>query len=230
MMTDRLGFQIMPMVSVDSHILKWEIKDNYTGLQQVRGLNGQPTRVKRIGHNMYEMVPGAYGEFVDISEEELTSRRKTGTFGEPIDITDLVSEAEEHLEERELDRAENIIWTLLTTGTFSVSSPLGYVLHTDVFPIQTFTAGVPWATFATAVPLQNFRDVQLLSPGKGVSFGAQARAIMSRVTLNNMLSNSNQLDIAGRRVSGLTTVLSLGEINSILLNEDLPQIQVYDEG
>jgi hypothetical protein len=221
-------FDLFPMTSVDAHILKWEQFDRYQGLAQVRGLNGEPPKVKRIGIKQYQMVPGAYGEFVEIDEQELTVRRQIGTFGDPINLDDVVTQAQEHLQQREVDRIRLILWTLLSTGTFSVATVMGGISHQDTYPIQTFTAGVTWATSATATPLANFRSVQLLSRGYSVNFGAQATAFMNRTTFNTMISNTNNTDIAGRRTSGLLTVLNLEEVNKVLAGEDLPQIVIYD--
>jgi hypothetical protein len=225
----RLGLQIMPMRNVDSHILRWDQKDNYIGLQQARGLNGEPTRVKRVGGKTYQMEPGVYGEFVRIDEIELTTRRQWGTVNTPISIDDLVMEAQDDLLQRRLDRVEQIIWNVLQ-GTFSVTGPTGAVIHTDTYTVQTFSAGVTWATTATAVPLQNFRSVQLLSRGYSVNFGVQAQAIMNRSTFNNLVANTNSADLFGKRTTGLATVLGLKDINMVLGNEDLPQIVIYDEG
>jgi len=223
-------FEIMPIESVDAHILMWEQEDNYVGLQQIRGLNGQPPRVKKTGAKRYMMQPGVYGEYTTIDELELTERRQWGTFGQPVSIDDLVMREQDRLLGRRLDRAEFIGWTLLTTGTFSISGPDGQVLHTDSFTLQTASAAVPWATFATATPLKDFRAVQLLSRGHSVNFGAAAKAYMNRVTFNNLVSNTNTNDLAGRRTSGLQSVLNLSEINSVMAGEDLPQIVIFDGG
>lgn len=227
----RYIFTILPIATIDSHNLEWEQEDDYTGLQQVRGLNGQPPRVQHVGGKRFVMEPGVYGEHMVVDEKEMTVRRKWGDLTDAsIDISDLVMKRQDRLLARRYDRIEYLGWILLTTGTFAVSSVNGAVLHTDTYSLQTYTAAIAWSTFATAVPLSNFRDIQLLGRGKGVSFGANSRAIMSRVTLNRMLSNTNPNDIAGRRVSGLLSPLSMTEINTILLNEGLPQIVVYDEG
>jgi hypothetical protein len=218
------------MESVDAHVLKWEQFDNFQGLQAVRGLNGEPPKVRRVGLKQYQMAPGAYGEFAEIDELELTSRRQIGTFGDVIKLDDLVMQAQNHLQQREIDRIRLILWTLLTTGTFSVSTLMGGVSHSDTYPFQTFTAGVAWATFATATPLANFRSVQLLSRGHSVNFGGGAKAYMNRTTFNNMISNTNNTDIAGRRTSGLLTVLNLEEVNKVLAGEDLPEVVIYDKG
>jgi len=141
-----------------------------------------------------------------------------------------VMECQDQLLGRRLDRIEKIVWDLLTAGTFSVAGPDGVTMHTDTFTLQTASAAVAWATFATATPLKDFRAVQLLSRGYSVSFGADAKAYMNRVTFNNLVANTNTADLAGRRTSGLQTVLTLGEINSVLAGEGLPQIVIFDGG
>lgn len=227
----RMIFTILPIGTLDSHTLEWEQEDNYTGLQQVRGLNGRPPRVQHVGAKRYVAEPGVYGEHMVIDELEITKRRNYGQLTDnAVDVSELVARRQDRLLARRYDRIEQIGWLLLTTGTFSVAAVNGAILHTDTYTLQTYTAGITWATSATAVPLKNFRDVQLLSRGKGVSFGANARAIMNRVTFNRLVSNLNTNDLAGRRTSGLNSVLNMTEINAVLLGEGLPQIEIYDEG
>jgi hypothetical protein len=228
---DRLGFQLFPMTEADAYLVSWEQKDNYAGLQQLRGLNGEPSRVKHVGAKRYDIQPGVYGEFKFIDELQLTMRRQWGTFGTPIDISDLVMEAQDHLLERRLDRIELIIWTLLATGTFSVALPYGAgIAHTDTYTLQTYAAGVAWSTFATATPILDFRTVRLLGRGKGVTFDANARAYMNSGTANNLLQNANANDLFGRRHTGLQTLNNMKDINALLMNDNLPQIVEYDQG
>lgn len=223
-------FSIMPLVDADAHILMWEQQDNYQGLQQVRGLNGQPGKVKKLGGKRYMIEPGVYGEFKTIDELELTTRRQFGTYDAPINISDLVTQAQDHLLNRRIDRMRYIGWTLLTTGTFAVSNADGTVTHTDTFPLQTYTAATPWSTTATATPIANLRAIKLLGRGKSVSFGAGAKLYMNQTDVNNLLNNTNANDLFGRRVTGLTTINNLAMVNQILAGDDLPTIEVYDEG
>lgn len=223
-------FEHFPVVNVDSHILSWEQRDNYKGLQAVRGLNGQPKRVNFVGGKRYTMEPGVYGEFATVDEIELTTRRPWGQFNGPINIDDLVTERQDFLLNRRISLIRSILWTLVTTGSFTVADEEGKTKHAGAFSIQTYSAGVAWGTAATAVPLANFRAVQLLSAGYSVNFGSQAKAYMNRVTFNKLVANTNTADIAGRRTSGLQNVLNLSEINSVLLGEDLPQIVIQDDG
>lgn len=226
---DRLGFQILPIRNVDSHVLAWEQLDNYTGLQQVRGLNGDPPRVKRLGAKRYIMEPGVYGEFTTIDELELTTRRQFGSLNAPIDISDLVMGAQDHLLGRRLDRIEFIIWTLIVTGTFSVAGPSGAVIHTDAYTTQTY-AGSDWSVAGTATPLADFRAMQLLSRGRSVDFGPTAMAIMNRTTFNSLVGNTNANDLSGRYTVLQNTARSPSSMNLILTGEGLPNIVVYDEG
>jgi hypothetical protein len=226
----RVGLELFPVTEVDAETVMWEQLDNYQGLQQLRGLNGQPQSVKKTGLKRYRMDPGVYGEFETLDEDELTRRRKIGQFGEPITIDDLVGFAQRKLLTRRLDRIELIVWTLVTTGTFSVAGVNG-ITHTDTFPLLTFTAGTPWSTLATSTPLANFRTVQLNARGQSVSYGRKARAIMNQVTANNLLANTNANDFGGRfRLQYGQTLNSLPDINTILAGNDLPQLEVYDQG
>ncbi len=228
---DRPIFQILPIRNVNETLLIWEQLDNFRGLQSVRGLNGQPGRVNSVGMKQYTMQPGVYGDVMTINELELTQRRAPGTFGSPIDITDLVLEKQDHLLGRRLDRIESIGWNLLSSGTFSVSGGAGSgVVHGDTFPIQQYVSTVPWSTISTATPLNDFSQVQLLARGHSVDFGAAATAFMNRATFNNLRNNTNGADIYGRRTMGMGTFNNLGGINQLLLGDDLPQIVVYDQG
>jgi hypothetical protein len=148
----------------------------------------------------------------------------------PIDVSDLVVQRQDQLLVRELDRIEAIIWTFLTTGTATVTLPGGSTGWTETFAIQTYTASPTWATVATAVPLTDFRAVQLLGAGKGVTFGGGANAYMNRNTANSLLANTNSSDLAGKRQANGATFNSIGDINRVLLDQDVPTINIYDEG
>ena len=227
--TGRPTFDFFPIVTQDAYMLIWEQMDNFVGLQYARGLNGQPRRVKKTGAKRYQLQPGVYGEFEYIDELELTMRRQYGTFNVPVNLDDLVMTAQTKLMQRELDRIEQIIWTLLATGTFSVAQD-NAVLHTDTFTETTFTASVTWATSATATPLADLRAVQLLARGKSVDFGGGAQAWMNQTTFNQLISNSNNADLYGRRQAGLGIINNLQDANRLLAGENLPQIVIYDKG
>lgn len=230
LLADRIWSTFFPIENSDTAQVSWEQEDNYLGLQQVRGLGGDPPRVSKVGLKRYTMSPGVYGEFEMVDEIELTERRQYGTWGQPASIDDIVMRIQDKLLGRRLDRIEWIVWTLLTSGVFSVAGPSGAILHTDAYTTQTFTATVPWATVATATPIADFRAIQLLGRGRSVDFGPSATAYMNRVTFNSLMTNKNANDLNGQRGPGGGTVIAPDEVNRILVAQGLPQFAIYDEG
>lgn len=227
---DRPIFRILPIVEADTDLLMWEQKDNYLGLQQGRGINGSPKRVKNVGGKRFMTEPGYYGEFMQIDEKELTRRRQFGTFATGIDIEDLVMEKQDQLLGRRLDLIEQIGWNVLQ-GTYTVAAG-NITFASDTYTVLGYTvpAGEGWNTPATARPLGHFRSVQLLGRGQSANFGAAAEAFMNRVTFNWLIANTNDADLYGKRTDGLANVLTLAQTNAVLAGEDLPTITIYDEG
>jgi hypothetical protein len=227
-----------PLVDIDSDMLRWEQRDDYTGMQQVRGINGQPGVVQAVGSKAYLYQPGYYGEVSAIDEQEITRRAQIAQIsGRPMSIDDLVMDRNRFLVHRENVLMEYIIWTLLGTGTFSIAKD-GNVIHTDTYPVQTSPCAVVWSTPATATPLADFRAAQVLEEGHGISFGAGATAYMNRATFNEMMSNTNLNDLAGKLRNifqvvgggGDNALADLALVNKIMLAADLPQIAIYNEG
>jgi hypothetical protein len=222
-------FSIMPIVDVNAFDLLWDIPNNITGLTNLRGLNGQPGNVSRLGANRFKVRPGVYGEFLTIDEEEMTTRAQLGTYNIPVDVTDLVRECQDQLITRRISIIRKIAWLLIATGTFSITNANSGIVHTDTFDLQDYDAST-WSTVSTATPLADFRATKLKQRGKGVSFGRQAKAFMNQTTFNYLTANTNASDLAGKRQDGLRQPLGLSDINSVLLDEDLPQIVIQDDG
>lgn len=224
-------FDILPIRNLDAYAMMYEQRANITGVQQVRGLGGDPRRVKELSAGIKYVEPGVYGEFRNIDETSLTMRRPFGApIGTPINVDDLVREAQEHLLQRRLDRQEQLGWNVLIYGTFTALGEVGQVLHTDTYLIQTYTAGIPWSTQATSFPLGNLRQVQLLSRGASVDFGAGSKLYMNRVTFNAMSANTNANDMGGKRATGLSSITGVNQVNEVLTRDDLPNIVIYDRG
>lgn len=229
-LNDPLLGRVFPITSVNSAMLKWSLDADDYGLQQLRGLNGAPLSVQRIGRTDYVSRPGYFGEFETVDEEELTLRSADVSGTARIDVSDLVVMAYSQLRKREITRIRQIGWTLLTTGTFSISGKGSTLTYTDTFSLQTYSAS-DWSTVSTATPLADFRAVQALGAQYGVTFGARAIAVMNRVTANRMLGNTNSSDLAGRRTNGGGTITSVPRVNGeVLTSEDLPTVVVMDDG
>lgn len=223
-------FDLFPIRETNAAMVVWEQRDDYLGLMQIRGYNGQPPSVPHVGTKRYIKTPGVYGEFDAIDELELTTRAAPGTFTQNISIDDLVSERLEKLMTRQVNRQAWVLWTLLSTGVYTVLDAKGAIVDQDSYTPQGFAASVTWATSATATPLADFRAVQLLSRGASVTFGPRAKAFMNQATFNSLIGNTNAADLGGRRTEGLASIEGLAAANELTTRDNLPTIVVYDEG
>ena len=223
-------FTMFPMVEKDAALVQWEQQDNYQGLMQLRGFNNPSPRVPATGWNKYMMQPGVYGEYEPIDEQEITTRRAPGQLGLPISIDDLVTERQTKLLTRQINRQRYIGWQLLSTGDYSIALPNGAIGVQDSYAPQTFVSSVTWDTHATAVPLGDFRGVQIKHRGHSIRLGSDATAYMNRITFNHMIANTNSADLFGRRTTGLQTIEGVKAYNELAMKDDLPQVEIYDEG
>jgi hypothetical protein len=231
----RVGLDIFPMKPRNAPKVRWAQRDNFFGMQQLRGLDGAPVHVNRVGMRTYEYEPGVFGEYTDITETELTIRAGSIDINAaPIGVGDLVTESTEFLVGRELDRMENSAWSILTTGVISIllddvdrGTQVGY---SDSFSIQTFTAANSWANFANSTPIKDMQAVQQLSVGRALDFGASSNIWVNQVTANNLLNNANANDFGGRRTQYGATLNSLTDFNNYFGSQNLPKISVYDQG
>jgi hypothetical protein len=130
-------FQLFPPVEHDAARVTWEQEDNYLGLMQMRGYEGEFPSVPGTGIKRYSMEPGVYGEYDVITELEITERRGFGQLGTPIDISDLILMRHKKLMTRHYNRMSWVLWTLLGTGVYTVPGPTGAILKTDTYIPQT---------------------------------------------------------------------------------------------
>lgn len=223
-------FARFPMVPVDSHVLIWEQRDNFTGLMQARGLNGEPPRALLPGLKRFVVEPAVFGEFILLDEMRITQLRRAGTLNEQVDVRTMVLEAQQNLRHRHVQRVRQILWNLCTYGWYKIYDHAGTEVATDVIPLRTYSPLALWSSASTATPLADFRNVQLLGRGAGSNFGSGAQAFMNQVTANYMLSNTNAADLYGRRSAGLSTLNTMQLVNQLWAGEGLPVINVYDDG
>lgn len=221
-------FKHFPIVNANHHLLEWWQKDNYRGLQMVRGLNGEPGRVAALGGKKFLMQPGVYGEFLGIMEDELTSRAAWASRGDVIDLSELVTEKTEQLTAREIARIRWILWTLVGAGVFSVTNEHGAVVHTDSYTTQTYATVVPWSTPSAATPIYDLQQVALKDRGYSLNLGPQAVAYMNRTTAFQMINNTNPDDLGGMRTRN--GPFSLADANRIFVEQGIPQVEIMDDG
>lgn len=230
-------FDIMPIRSArpGATMLEWEQKDNYTGMQQWRGLNNEPPTVNRKGWKRYAAFAGVYGEKIVIREHELTERKSvrslSGATG-PIDLTDLIMEAHEQLLDRRIARIESIVASLLISGSFTVSGANGTTVFQGSYTRQQITPATAWSTTSTSTPLADMMGYVDKEDGQDVNFRASGGCyqLMNSVTARYIFKNSNAADLGGKRVEGGNTLNGPAATNNIFLEYDIPPIRIYNGG
>jgi hypothetical protein len=228
---DRIIFKIIPLSPVRASVLKWKQKGVVTGLMQPRGIGGAAPEIELVGDNEYQATPGYYGETVVITEEDLIAlagegRRPAG----PLDATDKVMDAQEALVGRRIAIQEWLSWQLLTTGLFAVAGQNGQIKHKAQFTLSGFTSLVPWSDHANATPLADWREAKLKFRGSSTMWDRQAWNLVNQTTLNHVLSNRNAGDLAGLRVGAGSSILTLKDLNDILVGEGIPPVTVVEDG
>jgi len=230
LMEGRLGFELFPITQVNEDFLFYERKTLRLGLQGARGVGGPTAPIIHRGVDVFRVTPGYYGDHYTIDESDLVRLREAGDWSAFSSYASQTGEATDYLTQRYLDRAESSIWAMLQTGAFSATNKQGVVMHNDLFTITGYTPGILWNVPATAIPLANLRSYVEQSE-KGVSAKFKSgRLVGTRGTINNILNNTNAADIGGKRVGGGNSVNAMEQVNQILLDNDLPQLEIYDEG
>lgn len=232
-MEGRLGLDIMPFRNSDADRIIYNQPDIFRGLQAWRGL-GKPARQTKDRLNPFgrncEALPGYWGEFDTIDEELLTRGVQPATCSTPLDLTEHMTNLTLRLLERRLNRIEFLIWQALAFGRYEAQNSLGQIVHEQSYNVTTISSAIPWSTYATATPLNDFRMIQLLSRGTSASFGVTATAYMNRITANCLFRNTNPNDVGKAGLTACCTFMGPDIVNQQFAAQGLPQIVIYDEG
>lgn len=232
----RVGLDIFPEQNRNAHFVEWNQADNYYGLQQMRGLDGNAPHVKQPGRKTFVYEPGVWGEHELITETELTVRAGSSIVSDtnPIDLSDLVMERDTQLIGREFDRKEWLAWNALR-GSITVkvggdNAVTPATTYTDTYAVQAYSPTIPWSTLSTAVPIANMQTVQQMQVGHSIDFGAAATLFVNGYTAFQILNNANTADFGGRRNQFGATINNIQGVASYWQGQNLPNIMVYDGG
>ena len=226
----RLGMKLLPLKERDETTLTYERHRVIRGLQGARGENGPTTPATMPGSDKFTVDPGRFGSHFLITEKDLENRRKVGSWTEFDSDSALTAKATTILNQLYLDRIEYNIFTLLLEGAIEILDDNGRQVFYDIYDIKKSTPSPTLDNQSTATPLRYLRELlELIERGTSIDFRG-GTILMNRVTLNVILGNTNATDIGGLKMQYGSNVLSLKDINEIFLANDLPALEVYDEG
>jgi hypothetical protein len=219
--------RVAPVANRDAHIVEWEQLDFDTGMTPPHVIGTDPKIEMMPGSVRRQYEPGAFKASEMVDEGKIIRARAVGTFGNLINLDDLVARRLAARQDKTFIREEWCVWKALG-GALSINE--NDVVINETFPVQTFATVVPWSTHATATP---FADIQALAqkfPGTGAS-AAGAVIYLNQKTMNDVLQNKNGDDIWGMRGTNFVSqTYSLKQVNDILSANNLPTLEVYDEG
>ena len=225
-------FELIPIVTEDTHLVDYTIRDNSKGLQGGTALEGKPAYVSRLTDSLFRVVPGVFRDVADIAETEITELRDMASREQFQKIEARITDIANLLAERENSRIKKNIWTTMVSGTQNITDALGNVVSNFKYARNYSTAGVAWSSTASAKPLYDMRALFAGINGRTSSaFGPKAKAFANSVTINHMLNNSNAVDLGGKFAGGGNTAFnSLDDANRFYAGDGLPQFVRYDEG
>lgn len=219
--------EVMPFEDLLTQTVRWDELDNDFGMTAVHKMGTDPHVDTRAGSRVREYTTIPFKETDAIREDELLSARQFGTLGGVVDITSIVGRVMKSRMDKTFIRCEWCVWQA-TGGELEIEENGVYVHET--FPIQTYDAVTDWDNRDDATPLRDFNAAKELFVGTGAS-GEGATAYLNTQTLNWLLENANQKDIAGFRSENFrNTTFSLADLNKIMTDRELPILKEYNEG
>lgn len=231
LMQNRLGLELLPIVKINANVITYEQLGVFRGLMAARHVSGPAGRARMPGGEAWSAPPGYYATTVVIDEQDMVNRRDPGSWTDWDTDAKQTALASDLITQQMLDRMEKNAFDLLFTGSYTVVDQAGTEAFRDVYPVQQFTPGTAFNTLATSTPLAFVRDTIATLESQGVSVDFRNGTLLcNRVTANVLVNNQNAADIGGKRLANGATANALDDVNNLLLANDLPTIQIYNEG
>lgn len=226
----------IPPSYVDADKVQYDQYEDSWGVLPLRGLNGSPQVLQMPGFRRYQFDPGYFGGATQLLESEITSSVQPGTLADTLDVSDRLGKLYLDMATLVVSQFRNLIGTVLTTGTISLTDALGNAFSYQIPSFRTYTPGTGWsASPTTATPISNLiTQKPVLEKGTSTKFGKDSMLLMNSNTLayffNTTQVQSTYRAEYGSSFIGLDSAGDLPGCNKLLQGFDLPQIVVYDYG
>ena len=225
--------EVFPIENIEATVMRWIIEDNMFGLMAMRGVGGEPTRIKNVGSTGYEATPAYFGEFGTLDENEILRRAMlvAGVPGEvPISVNDLIQNYFDTMKVHYYNRLKQMAGDLLNTGTLTITLPDGAPLTLGQYTQVTDSPAVPYTTLGTAAPMKEGQLFQArYGRGTSAKFNNTATRWMNGRTFTLIQLNTNANDIYGKKNVGGDSLVSLEEFNRVFVAAGAPQIGIVDD-
>jgi hypothetical protein len=222
--------KLFPLVKRDETTLVFERQQVRVGQQHARGNDGPTGPVPKRGIDQFSVPASKYGDHYMITEGELIEKRAMGDIAKFMSTDKQTAAGVADLEDRYIARLHTNIANMLMNGTYTAADATGREMVREIYAIPQYTPNTLFDELGTATPLTYIRNlIPRLELGVSVNFRSGV-ILCSRPTANLILNNSNAADMRGVRRDAGATINSIEDVNKLLAANDLPQIEVIDDG
>jgi hypothetical protein len=231
LMENRLGLELLPITKVNANVITYERLGVFRGLMASRHVSGPAGRTRLPGGESWSAPPGYYATTTVIGEQDMINRRELGSWTDWDGDAKQTGLASDQITQQMLDRMEKNVFDLLFTGGYVVRDQAGTETQRTIYPVQEFTPVTAFSNRASSTPLAYLRDTIATLEAQGNSVDYRGGTLLcNRATANELVNNQNPADIGGKRLANGATPNALQDVNSLLMANDLPTIQIYNEG
>jgi Phage major capsid protein E len=222
-----IGSGFMPIKPRKTNKVKWTEKNKMRGKTALHKRGNEPHIDDREGSVDREFKPIDFKETDVIGEQEILEKRQEGTWGEPLDLEDVVVETIRERADKTMIAVEETRWAAFR-GHLSMSAK--GVKVNETFPVQTHTPLVEFDDFANAKPLMVLDEIGDKFDATGAS-NEGAIHVMSRKTFRLFLQNNNDADLKKFAGSNFVDVMNgLAAFNKLLQDRNGSMVKLTDEG
>jgi hypothetical protein len=227
---ERPIFDILPWVEENASAVAWSIRDDVLGLLPVVGHNDPLPQTDLSGRTEFFVQPHGFGEKFQLDAERMARMGAPGQYGGPQPpslVYDVMAEEMRDRHAKCWNTASSVGWQLLSAGSALALDRNGNSVQVANWAgLPTGSAGVPWATLATATPVKDIINTCVERLDTGHNFAA-GRVYARSKTWQTMLYNTNPNDLAGKRMPGLSTIITLKDVNNLYAGQ-IPELVEID--
>ena len=162
---DLVSTDVMRVRSIEESIILLEQRDSFFGQTPGRALGAGFPQLARENKSRITVTPYNYGEDKVMDEQFLLLSRQIGQFGVAQNNAKEQASDALNLIDRFIKRYKYNVWTLLTTGTYSVLGAAGELIGEDTYTFQSFTVNTAWSNLSASTPIADLRNMRLLHRG-----------------------------------------------------------------
>lgn len=184
-------FENLPLSYSDSWVQRWDQYGAPYGLLPQSTLDSAPVLMQMPGLRVFEVEPGVYRAYTEITESMLTKQREPGTLADPIKASTELSRVMLYLSDFVINRFRKAYADLGVNGQINNTNLEGVQQTYQIQNYQKFTVSAWLSSPTTATPIDDLRSIQTTANrGTSSRFGMKSKIMMVDEGVNALLATS----------------------------------------